>query len=74
MTPKRSHAWPGFALFAALAILGLFVLHGAAAGAVLFVTMLVFIFAGINALRSEDPASVAHNQRTGLSGWFGGWF
>ena len=74
MSPRRRHAWPGFAVFGALAILGLFLLRGAAAGAVLFVAMLVFIFACIYALRGEDPDAVAHNQRTGIAGWFGGWF
>ena len=54
--------------------LGLFVLSGAIAGAELFVTMLVFIFACIYALRGEDPDSVAHNQRTAGAGWFGKWF
>jgi hypothetical protein len=64
----------GFALFAVLVILGLFVLDGAAAGATLLVAMLVFIGACIVALREEDPDAVAHNQRTGIAGWFGGWF
>jgi hypothetical protein len=64
----------GFAFCAVLAILGLFVLDGAAAGATLFVAMLAFIGACISALRGEDPDAVAHNQRTGHSGWFGGWF
>ena len=74
MAPKRRHAWVGFALSAVLAILGLFVLSGAIAGAELFVTMLVFIFACIYALRGEDRDSVAHNQRTAGAGWFGKWF
>jgi len=64
----------GFALFAAIAILGLFVLDGAVAGASLFVAMLVFIGACMTGLREEDPDAVAHNQRSGLAGWFGGWF
>jgi hypothetical protein len=64
----------GFALCAAFAILGLFVLDGAVAGVTLFVTMLAFIGACIYALRGEDPNAVAHNDRTGLAGWFGGWF
>jgi hypothetical protein len=64
----------GFALFAVLAILGLFVLDDTAAGATLFVAMLVFIGACIYALRNEDPDAVAKNQRSGIAGWLGGWF
>jgi hypothetical protein len=52
----------------------LLVLHGAAAGVTLFVAMLVFIVACMYALRSEDPADVKHNERTGLAGWIGGGF
>jgi hypothetical protein len=63
----------GFAAFGVLAILGLFVLDGVAAGAVLFVAMLVFIGSCISALRGEDPDSVSHNNRTGFAGWFGNW-
>jgi hypothetical protein len=64
----------GFAVFGLLAILGLFVLGGVAAGAVLFVAMLLFIGSCISALRGEDSDSVAHNNRTGFAGWFGNWF
>jgi hypothetical protein len=64
----------GFALCALLAILGLFVLGGAAGGATLFVAMVAFILVCIYALRGEDPDAVAHNQRTGQAGWFGRWF
>jgi hypothetical protein len=64
----------GFAVVGVLAILGLFVLGGVAAGVVLFATMLVFIGACISALRGEDPDSVAHKNRTGFAGWFGNWF
>jgi dolichol kinase len=72
--PKRRHARVGFAIFAVLAILGLFLLDGIAAGVVLFAAMLVFIGSCISALRGEDSDSVAHNNRTGFAGWFGGWF
>jgi hypothetical protein len=72
--PKRRHPGVGFALFGVMAILGLFVLHGVAAGVVLFFAILSFIFACMYALRSEDPDTVNHNERTGLTGWFGGWF
>jgi hypothetical protein len=71
---KRRRAWSGFTLFAALAILGLFVLDGAVAGIALLVAMLVFIGTCIAALRSEDPDAVAKSDRTGLAGWIGGWF
>jgi hypothetical protein len=72
--PKRRHAWVGFAVFAIMAILGLFVLDGIAAGVVLFAALLELIFACMYALRGEDPDSVAHNNRSGFAGWFGGWF
>ena len=55
-------------------MLGLFVLHGAASGAILLVTMLAFVGACIYALRGQDPDTIAHDERTGLAGWFGGWF
>jgi hypothetical protein len=71
---KRRRAWVGFALFAVLAILGLFVLHGAVGGATSLVAMLVFIGACIYALRGEDQAAIAKNDRTGVAGWIGGWF
>lgn len=74
MPPKRRHAWVGFAVFLALATSGLFVLHGAAAGAALFAAMLVFIGACIYALKGGEPGAIRHNQRTGLTGWFGNWF
>lgn len=64
----------GFALSAVCAIVGLLVLHGAAAGVALLGTMLVFIGACIYALRGEDADTIAKNDRTGLAGWFGGWF
>jgi hypothetical protein len=71
---KRRRAWVGFAFCAALAILSLFVLDGAVAGVTSLATMLVFIGVCIYALRGKDPDAVAHNERTGLAGWFGGWF
>ena len=74
MHPKHRHAWVGLAVFVALAVTGLFVLEGAAAGAVLFAAMLVFIGACIYALKGQEPGAVRHNERTGLTGWFGGWF
>jgi hypothetical protein len=71
--PRRRHAWVGFALCAILAILGLVVLDGVAAGATLLVTMIAFVVACIYALRGEAPDAVENTQRTGLTGWFGGW-
>ena len=73
MTPKRRRPWVGFAIFAVLAIAGLFVLHGPAAGVVLLAALLAFIFACMYALRRQDPDTVSRSDRTGLSGWFGGW-
>jgi hypothetical protein len=72
--PKRRRAWLGFALCAVLSILGLFVLHGAAAGVVSLAALLVFIGACIYALRGHGADTRADSDRTGLAGWFGGWF
>jgi hypothetical protein len=74
MHHKRRRVWLGFALCAALAVLGLFVLDGAVSGAELLVTMLLFIGVCIYALRGEDPEVRAQSDRTGLAGWIGGWF
>lgn len=74
MPPKRRRAWLGFALCVVLSILGLFVLDGAAAGVVSLVALVVFIGACIYALRGEHADTRARSDRTGLAGWFGGWF
>jgi hypothetical protein len=71
---RRRHTWVGFAIWAVLAIIGLFVLHGTAAGATLFAAFLVFIFTCIYALRGEDPESAKHSQQAGTGGWLGGGF
>jgi hypothetical protein len=71
---KRRHAWLGFAFCAVLSILSLFVLHGIASGALSLATMVVFIGACIYALRGEDADTRARGDRTGMAGWFGGWF
>ena len=63
-----------FALFVVLGFLAVFVLDGAAAAAAALGAMLVFIFACIGALRSQDEATRRDADRTGLAGWFGGWF
>ena len=36
--------------------------------------VLAFIFACMYALRGNDPETVSHDERTGLTGWFGGWW
>ena len=74
MRRKRRHVRMGFALCAVLAIVGLFVLDGAASGAELFATMLVFIGVCIYALAGADPDARAKGDRVGLAGWIGGWF
>ena len=74
MPSKRHRAWLGFALFAVLAILGVFVLDGVVAGVASFVAMLVLIGAAIYALRGQDAEARKHGDRTGLAGWIGGWF
>lgn len=73
MRSKRRHAWVGFALCAALAIVGLFVVDGAGAGAILLGAMLTFIVACIYALRGAQ-ANVAGDKRPGVIGWLGNWF
>jgi hypothetical protein len=71
---KRRHPWVGFAIVAVLAILGLFVLGGIASGVSLFAAMLAFIFTCIYALRGENADTVAHDDKTAATGWFGRWF
>jgi membrane associated rhomboid family serine protease len=63
-----------FAFVAVLAILAVFVLHGAAAGAAAFAAMLGFIAACIYALHGRDAEVRRDADRAGLGGWFGGWF
>jgi membrane associated rhomboid family serine protease len=63
-----------FALVAVVAILAVFVLHGAAAGAAAFAAMLGFIAACIYALHRRDAEVRRDADRAGLGGWFGGWF
>jgi hypothetical protein len=74
MSPKRHRGRISFALVAVLLILSLFVLHGAAAGVAAFAAMLGFILAGIDTLRREDADTRRNADRSGLAGWFGGWF
>jgi hypothetical protein len=72
--PKHRHAVLGFALCAVLSILALFVLDGALAGITSLAAMLGFIFACIYTLRGQDADTRANSDRTGMAGWFGGWF
>ena len=74
MSPKRRRVWIGFAFFAVLGILALFVLDGALAGVASLAAMLAFIGACIYALRGEDADSRKDSDRTGIAGWIGGWF
>jgi membrane associated rhomboid family serine protease len=73
MSPKH-RARIFFAFVAVLAILALFVLHGAAAGAAAFAAMFGFIAACIYALHRQDADVRRDADRTGVAGWFGGWF
>jgi hypothetical protein len=63
-----------FALVAVLGILAVFVLDGAAAAAAAFAAMLGLILACMDALRREDADVRRNADRTGLAGWFGGFF
>jgi membrane associated rhomboid family serine protease len=74
MSPGRKRGRIYFALVAVLLIFSLFVLHGAAAGVAAFAAMLGFILACIAALRREDADTRRTADRSGLAGWFGGWF
>jgi hypothetical protein len=53
MRTHRRRSWPAFVPVVILAVLGLFVLHGVAAGVVLFVALLAFIGACVYALAGE---------------------
>jgi hypothetical protein len=74
VSPKRHRGRISFAFVAVLLILSLFVLHGAAAGVAAFAAMLGFILACIDALRRKDADVRRNADRSGLAGWFGGWF
>ena len=56
MRTQSRRTWPAFALVAIGAVVGLFILHGVAAGVVLFIDLLAFIFACIYALAGEKPS------------------
>ena len=53
MRTHSRRSWPAFVPVVILAVLGLFVLHGVAAGVVLFVALLGLIGACIYALHGE---------------------
>ena len=63
-----------FAFVTVLGILAVFVLHGAAAGVAAFAAMFGFIAACIYALHRRDADVRRDADRTGIAGWFGGWF
>jgi hypothetical protein len=66
----RTHSrrlWPLFLADVVLAVLGLFVLHGVAAGIVLFVTLLAIIGTGIYGLAGEDVKDGAGGIAGGTS-------
>ena len=71
MPARRRRVRVGFAFCAILAGCGLFLLHDAASGAVLFAALLLLIYTCMYALRAEDPDAVRGNERRGL-GWL--WF
>ncbi|HEX6698077.1 MAG TPA: hypothetical protein VF080_14820 [Solirubrobacteraceae bacterium] len=74
MSPRRHRGRVSFALVAVLMILSFFVLHGAAAGVAAFAAFLGFIAACIDALHRQDADVRREADRTGVAGWFGGWF
>jgi hypothetical protein len=61
-------------LVAVVAMVAVFVLHCAAAGAAAFAAMLGFIAACIYALHRRDAEVRRDVDRAGVGGWFGGWF
>jgi xanthosine utilization system XapX-like protein len=69
---KRHAVALAFGLVAVIAILALFVVDGPAGGILALVAMIGFILACMAALRAREADRDA--DRTGLAGWFGGWF
>jgi len=68
---RRRHPWVGFALFATLAVLGLFVLRGAAAGVASLLAMMTLIVACAYALRGQG--ATGDTDKVGLRGFVGHW-
>jgi hypothetical protein len=69
---KRHAVKLAYALVAVIAILALFVVDGPAGGILALVALIGFILTCIAALRAQGAGRDA--DRTGLAGWFGGWF
>lgn len=67
MRTHRRKSWPAFVPVVILAILGLFVLDGIAAGVVLFVALLAFIGACVYAVAGEK----VNDGVGGIGGPFG---
>jgi hypothetical protein len=66
----RTHSrrtWPLFLAVVVLALLGLFVVHGIAAGVILFVAFVVLVGASIYALAGEDVKDGAGGIAGGTS-------
>jgi hypothetical protein len=74
MSPRRHRGRISFAFVAVLGILAVFVLDGAAAAAAALAAMLGLILTCMDALRREDEDVRRNADRTGLAGWFGGFF
>jgi hypothetical protein len=74
MSPERLRACIPFVLVGVLLILSFFVLHGAAAGVAAFAAFLGLIAACIDALHRKDADVRRNADRSGVAGWFGGWF
>ncbi len=74
MSRERLRGIIPLALVGVLLILSLFVLDGAAAGVAAFAAFLGFIAACIDVLRRKDADARRDADRSGLAGWFGGWF
>ena len=74
MSPRHHPARISFAFVAVLAILSVFVLHGTAAGVAALAALVGFILTCIDALRRKDADVRRDADRSGLAGWFGGWF
>jgi hypothetical protein len=74
VSPKRHPVRIAFSLVALFGILSQFVLEGPAAGVAALAAMIGFILACIDALRRQDAGVRRSADRSGLAGWFGGWF
>jgi hypothetical protein len=74
MSLRRYRGRISFAFVAVLGILAVFVLDGAAAAAAALAAMFGLILTCMDALRREDEDVRRNADRTGLAGWFGGFF